>query len=304
MPKNTQGGKKQRRGKNEGDRAKRDIVMKAPGEAYAVVVGAQGQNQMALRLEDMTPARGIIRGGLRKKQWINAGDIVRVQLREGYEEGTVDIVSKYTADEAKELVRIGEVPSAMVQGTSGKDDAASRAGATAVRFVQASGTDEAAAKEQQRQKDQGDPNARKKNVEIDMKALLMVASNGNGAMGNDDEDDDDEGPSFPQPQRRGEKQRWSKNNDTSSDDEEDEEDEEEEEEDEEDEEEEEEVEDVGQNAASGYDDSRSAAQQDWNSHHHHKKDVDYKQRNKRGTGKPGVAGAVGSGVKAADVEDI
>jgi hypothetical protein len=68
MPKNTgKGGKNRKRGKNENEKAKRDIILKVPGEAYAAVIGPLGQYQMALRLEDMTTVKGIVRGALARR---------------------------------------------------------------------------------------------------------------------------------------------------------------------------------------------------------------------------------------------
>src|SRR3989338_1929879 len=112
MPKNTKGGNKAKRGKNENDISKREIGSKGEGEAYAFVIASVGSNQVSLRLEDMTSAIGVIRGALRKKTWINRGDLVRVQLRGGYEAGTVDVVGKYTHNEVNELLKNGEVSDA------------------------------------------------------------------------------------------------------------------------------------------------------------------------------------------------
>jgi translation initiation factor 1A len=47
----------------------------------------------------------IIRGKLRKKVWINQGDIILISLRD-YEEN-VDVIYKYTADEARALKSYG-----------------------------------------------------------------------------------------------------------------------------------------------------------------------------------------------------
>ena len=44
---------------------------------------------------------------MRKKVWINQGDIILVSLRE-YQDGRADIIQKYAADEARELKARGE----------------------------------------------------------------------------------------------------------------------------------------------------------------------------------------------------
>ena len=52
---------------------------------------------------------GHIRGKMRKKVWVSAGDIVLVGLRE-YQDDKVDIIHKYNADEARNLKQYGELP--------------------------------------------------------------------------------------------------------------------------------------------------------------------------------------------------
>ena len=48
-------------------------------------------------------------GKMRKKVWITAGDIVLVAKRD-FQDEKVDIVHKYTADEARNLKQYGELP--------------------------------------------------------------------------------------------------------------------------------------------------------------------------------------------------
>ena len=52
---------------------------------------------------------GHIRGKMRKKVWITAGDIVLVAKRD-FQDEKVDIIHKYTADEARNLKQYGELP--------------------------------------------------------------------------------------------------------------------------------------------------------------------------------------------------
>ena len=58
-----------------------------------------------------------IRGKLRKKVWINNGDIILLGLRD-YEDGKGDIILKYTPDEARNLKTYGELPEASTCGAS------------------------------------------------------------------------------------------------------------------------------------------------------------------------------------------
>lgn len=50
-----------------------------------------------------------IRGKLRKKVWINQGDIILLSLRE-YQDEKGDVILKYSADEARNLKAYGELP--------------------------------------------------------------------------------------------------------------------------------------------------------------------------------------------------
>ena len=52
---------------------------------------------------------GHIRGKMRKKVWITAGDIVLVGKRD-FQDEKVDIIHKYSADEARNLKQYGELP--------------------------------------------------------------------------------------------------------------------------------------------------------------------------------------------------
>ena len=46
---------------------------------------------------------------LRKKVWINQGDIILLSLRD-YQDNKGDVILKYTADEARSLKAYGELP--------------------------------------------------------------------------------------------------------------------------------------------------------------------------------------------------
>ncbi len=50
-----------------------------------------------------------IRGKMRKKVWINMGDIVLVSLRD-YEQDKGDIILKYSSDEARQLKTYNQLP--------------------------------------------------------------------------------------------------------------------------------------------------------------------------------------------------
>merc|ERR1719183_728146 len=76
---------------------------------------------------DGVPRLCHIRGKLRKKVWINQGDIILIGLRD-YQDSKADVILKYNADEARNLKNYGELPeSAKINesntfGTGGVDD--------------------------------------------------------------------------------------------------------------------------------------------------------------------------------------
>jgi translation initiation factor 1A len=50
-----------------------------------------------------------IRGKMRKKVWVNGGDIVLCGLRE-FQDDKADVILKYTSEEARRLKTMGELP--------------------------------------------------------------------------------------------------------------------------------------------------------------------------------------------------
>lgn len=50
-----------------------------------------------------------IRGKMRKKVWINQGDIILLSLRD-FQDNKGDVILKYTSDEARTLKSYGELP--------------------------------------------------------------------------------------------------------------------------------------------------------------------------------------------------
>ena len=84
MPKNKgKGGKNRRRGKNENDVMKRELIKKDDtNQAYAQVLKMLGNGRLTAFCFDGKQRLCHIRGKLRKKVWINVGDIILVGLRD------------------------------------------------------------------------------------------------------------------------------------------------------------------------------------------------------------------------------
>nr|CCA25653.1 conserved hypothetical protein [Albugo laibachii Nc14] len=98
-----------RRGKNDNEENKRELEFKEDGQQYAQVVRMLGNGRLEAYCFDGVTRLGHIRGKMRKKVWVGAGDIILVSLRE-YQDGKVDIIHKYNADEARSLKAYGELP--------------------------------------------------------------------------------------------------------------------------------------------------------------------------------------------------
>ncbi|KAF1989103.1 nucleic acid-binding protein [Aulographum hederae CBS 113979] len=110
MPKNKgKGGKNRRRGKNENDNEKRELVFKEEGQEYAQVTRMLGNGRLRCTCFDGSERLAHIRGKLRKKVWINQGDIILMSLRD-YQDEKGDVILKYSADEARSLKAYGELP--------------------------------------------------------------------------------------------------------------------------------------------------------------------------------------------------
>mmetsp|Transcript_23231 Transcript_23231/g.38739 ORF Transcript_23231/g.38739 Transcript_23231/m.38739 type:complete len:143 (+) Transcript_23231:52-480(+) len=111
MPKNKgKGGKNFKKGKkrDEGEN-RRDLIFKEDGQEYAQVLRMLGDGRLALQCYDEVARTGLIRGTMRRRVWINTGDIVLVGLRE-FQPDKADVIHKYTAEEARNLQAFGELP--------------------------------------------------------------------------------------------------------------------------------------------------------------------------------------------------
>jgi len=110
MPKNKgKGGKNRRRGKNENEGMKRELVFREDGQEYAQVTKILGNGRLKAMCFDGVERLCHIRGKLRKKVWIAQSDIVLVGLRD-FQDCKADVILKYSPDEARNLKSYGEFP--------------------------------------------------------------------------------------------------------------------------------------------------------------------------------------------------
>ncbi|VDL98809.1 unnamed protein product [Schistocephalus solidus] len=100
------GGKNRRRGKNENEGQKRDLIYKEDGQEYAKVERLLGNGRLEAYCFDGVKRLCHIRGKMRKKVWINSGDIILVGLRD-FQDSKADVILKYLNDEARALKSMG-----------------------------------------------------------------------------------------------------------------------------------------------------------------------------------------------------
>lgn len=101
--------KKGKRQNTKKDIVKRPLVFKEDGQEYAQVVRMLGNGRLEALCFDGKTRLAIIRGKMRKKIWINSGDIILVGLRE-FQDDKCDVMGKYTPDESRRLKAYGELP--------------------------------------------------------------------------------------------------------------------------------------------------------------------------------------------------
>uniref|UniRef100_A0A0R3RVU3 Eukaryotic translation initiation factor 4C n=1 Tax=Elaeophora elaphi TaxID=1147741 RepID=A0A0R3RVU3_9BILA len=68
-----------------------------------------GNGRLNANCFDGKPRLCHIRGKLRKKVWINTGDIILIGLRD-YQDDKADVILKYNPDEARNLKACGQLP--------------------------------------------------------------------------------------------------------------------------------------------------------------------------------------------------
>ena len=91
-------------------KAKRDLEFKEEGQEYAQVLRLLGNGRVECNCMDGKKRMCTIRGAMRKRVWINTGDIVLVGLRDFGDDYKCDIIMKYFDEEAIELQELGELP--------------------------------------------------------------------------------------------------------------------------------------------------------------------------------------------------
>ena len=107
MGKNTKGGSKHKKyARNRDESGRNDLknLLKEPGQEYAFVEKTLGNCRFTLHCWDKKIRLGSVRGKMRKRVWINRGEMVLVGLRE-FQDDKCDIIQKYTPDQVNKLIK-------------------------------------------------------------------------------------------------------------------------------------------------------------------------------------------------------
>lgn len=109
MPKsNIKGGKKHKRGKKTSSDNSDSYPLATDGQLYALVIKKAGGHYIDVKCSDDKERKAFIRGALRKKVWMNSGDVLLISCREGLsEDNKCDIIYRYSYPQAKKLLSFG-----------------------------------------------------------------------------------------------------------------------------------------------------------------------------------------------------
>ncbi|CAI2381898.1 unnamed protein product [Moneuplotes crassus] len=103
------GGNKRKKNKNKNFQSRRPLELKEEGQDYGIVTKMLGNSRIECVCGDGKTRICLIRGKMKNRVWIRAGDVVLVSLRE-FEDDKGDIILKYHPEEFRELKKKGEIP--------------------------------------------------------------------------------------------------------------------------------------------------------------------------------------------------
>ncbi|ABW98149.1 eif1A (nucleomorph) [Hemiselmis andersenii] len=109
------GGKNQKNKKRisrDLEKEKGELIFKEIGQEYAQILRMLGNGRCETYCFDGIKRLCHIRGKMRKKIWINIGDIVLIGIRD-FQDQKGDIILKYSSGEARSLKAYGELPSSI-----------------------------------------------------------------------------------------------------------------------------------------------------------------------------------------------
>ena len=107
MPKNKFGGNKSKKGKNIVE--KKELILDEEGELFAQVSKVLGNKRFEVRCSDGKTRVGILRGSMKRNQWVNRLDVVLVEAWD-FQDGKCSILHKYSYDDYYELMGLKRIP--------------------------------------------------------------------------------------------------------------------------------------------------------------------------------------------------
>ena len=107
--KNKSSGVKKKKSSQDSYKEKRELVFKDKDQEYAQILKMLGNGRCDAYCFDGVRRLCHIRGKMRKRIWINVGDIVLIGKRV-FQDEKGDIIQKYFPEEAKNLKDYGELP--------------------------------------------------------------------------------------------------------------------------------------------------------------------------------------------------
>jgi len=124
MGRNIKGGskhKKYARNRNAVVRNKLSDLKKTDNQEYAFVKDVLGNCRFRLMCWDKKERLGILRGKMKKRQWVQRGELVLASLRE-FQDDKCEIIQKYTGDQAKVLLKHNLISEAFLKDGSTFDN--------------------------------------------------------------------------------------------------------------------------------------------------------------------------------------
>ena len=126
-----------RNGKNRGAKGERELELPDDAQFFAIVQDMLGNGRLRALCEDGVVRVGRIRGSMRKyksKVIIGRGDLIIVARRE-FEDDKLDVVHKYTHDEASKLLVRKFLPDRIHRALTTDADMSADAAAPEEEFV-------------------------------------------------------------------------------------------------------------------------------------------------------------------------
>jgi translation initiation factor 1A len=114
MPKKKSGGSR-KKSKKRNQENSRELLFKDTSQEYGKIIESHGDSRFTVQTIDGKDLLGKVRGKMRKKVYVNIGDIVLVSLRD-FQKSKCDIIHKYNAKEVRDLKIYKELPDTIIMG--------------------------------------------------------------------------------------------------------------------------------------------------------------------------------------------